>query len=121
MRRHPDFTDTVRSGRRAGRRTLVVHLAAPVSGGVPVPTLAGFVVSRQVGPSVIRHRVVRRLRPLVSARLSGLPVGSRLVVRALPPAAGASSAELAADLDAALRRAQAVRPETIPVGKVSDD
>jgi ribonuclease P protein component len=36
-------------------------------------------------------------------RLHLLPAGSTIVVRALPAAAGASSAELGADLDAALR------------------
>ena len=46
----------------------------------------------------------RRLRHLVSARLGTLPEGSALVVRALPAAATASSEELGADLDAALRR-----------------
>jgi len=67
-------------------------------------TRAGFVVSKAVGNSVVRHRVTRRLRHLVSARLGTLPAGSALVVRALPPSATASSAELEADLDAALRR-----------------
>jgi ribonuclease P protein component len=44
--------------------------------------------------------------------LSDFPTGTRLVVRALPPAATASSAELAAALDAALapRPAQDRRP-----------
>jgi ribonuclease P protein component len=54
---------------------------------------------------VVRHRVTRRLRHLVAARLDTLPAGSMLVVRALPPAATASSAELAADLDSGLRTA----------------
>ena len=44
-------------------------------------------------------------RETLAARLASLPPGARLVVRALPPAASASSAELAEDLDAALRRA----------------
>lgn len=66
---------------------------------------AGFVVSRAVGGSVVRHRVVRRLRHLVAARMDCLPHSTRLVVRALPPAAGASSDELATDLDAGLRGA----------------
>ncbi|MBB4687244.1 ribonuclease P protein component [Amycolatopsis jiangsuensis] len=70
----------------------------------PAVARAGFVVSKAVGNSVVRHRVTRRLRHLVSARLGTLPQGSSLVVRALPPAATASSAELGADLDAALRR-----------------
>ena len=40
-----------------------------------------------------------------SARLAELPPGTGVVVRALPPAALASSTELAADLDAGLRTA----------------
>ena len=68
---------------------------------------AGFVVSRAVGGSVVRHRVVRRLRHLLRGRLADLPAGSRLVVRALPPAADAPSSVLAHDLDSALRTALA--------------
>lgn len=64
----------------------------------------GFVVSKAVGGSVVRHQVARRLRHLMRDRLVELPDGSDVVVRALAPAATASSAELGADLDAALRR-----------------
>jgi ribonuclease P protein component len=81
----------------------VVHLDRPLGDGAP---RAGFVVSRAVGGSVVRHRVTRRLRHLVAPRLADLPPGARLVVRALPPAAGASSAELAEDLDSGLRAAR---------------
>lgn len=66
----------------------------------------GFVVSKQVGNSVVRHRVVRRLRAIVSARLSTLPKGTDIVVRALPAAADAASADLDADFGLALRRAE---------------
>jgi ribonuclease P protein component len=79
-----------------------VHLDVPESGAAGAPPRAGFVVSRAVGGSVVRHRVVRRLRHLVRERLAALPPGSRLVVRALPPAADAPSSVLAADLDSAL-------------------
>jgi len=41
----------------------------------------------------------------VAARLTELPAGAGLVVRALPTAATASSVELAADLDSGLRAA----------------
>ncbi|GAA5157932.1 MULTISPECIES: ribonuclease P protein component [Amycolatopsis] len=103
LRRSEDFREVMRRGSRAGRRRLVVHALV-----VPDPpassTRAGFVVSKAVGNSVVRHRVSRRLRHLVAARLGTVPPGSSLVVRALPPAATASSAELGADLDAALRR-----------------
>ena len=66
---------------------------------------AGFVVSKAVGNSVVRHAVARKLRHLVRPRLATLPGGSRLVVRALPGSATATSTELGADLDVALERA----------------
>ena len=61
-------------------------------------------VGRTVGNSVVRHRVIRRLRHLVRDRLALLPAGSLLVVRALPPAALASSADLGRDLDSAFAK-----------------
>lgn len=90
----------MRGGVRAGRRRLVLHALV----GSCETTKAGFVVSKAVGNSVVRHRVTRRLRHLVRPRLGTLPAGTALVVRALPAAADATSAQLAADLDAALRR-----------------
>ncbi len=63
-------------------------------------------VSRAVGGSVVRHRVARRLRHLVAPRLAELPADAMLVVRALPPAAAATSAELAEDLEAGVRAAR---------------
>ncbi|MBB5806798.1 ribonuclease P protein component [Saccharothrix ecbatanensis] len=72
------------------------------------PTLdqskVGFVVSKAVGNSVVRHQVSRRLRHVVRDRLDLLPPGTSLVVRALAPSAEASSAELGRDLDAALHK-----------------
>jgi ribonuclease P protein component len=64
----------------------------------------GFVVAKAVGPAVTRNRVKRRLRHLCRERIEGLPPGSLLVVRALPPAAKASYADLAAELDRCLVR-----------------
>ncbi len=72
----------------------------PAGGSVP---RAGLVVSKSVGGSVVRHRVSRRLRHLLAPRLGELPPGAWLVVRALPPAADATSAELGDDLDAGIR------------------
>ena len=77
----------------------------------PGPALVGFVVGRVVGNAVVRHRVQRRLRHLCRDRLDRLPPGSSLVVRALAPAAGATSAELALDLDRCLERSLAGRAE----------
>ncbi|MDT7574979.1 MAG: ribonuclease protein component [Pseudonocardiales bacterium] len=67
----------------------------------------GLIVGRTVGGSVERHRVSRRLRAQLAARLDRLPAGSGTVVRALPAAGAATSATLGADLDAALARLEA--------------
>lgn len=71
----------------------------------------GFVVSKAVGTAVIRHRVSRRLRHLMRDRLSALPAGTLVVVRALPAAADASSRELGTDLDAAMRKLRVLAPD----------
>lgn len=60
-------------------------------------------MSKAVGNAVARNRVKRQLRHLMRDRVDSLGQQS-LVVRALPAAAFATSADLAADLDAALRR-----------------
>lgn len=66
--------------------------------------LVGFVVSRAVGNAVVRNRVKRRLRAAMAQRLTGLPPGSRLVLRAGPPASTAPAARLAADVEQILAR-----------------
>jgi len=111
MTRRSEFDTAVRRGRRAGRARLVLHAhVEPPAPPAPVPAVpkVGFVVSRAVGGSVVRNRVVRRLRHLLRVRLSRLSPGTLLVVRALPPAATATCAELATDLDAALHRLRLV-------------
>ncbi|MEU6877564.1 ribonuclease P protein component [Streptomyces sp. NPDC046712] len=109
LRRREDFATAVRRGRRAGRPLLVVHLRSGATdphapGESASPTRAGFVVSKAVGGAVVRNQVKRRLRHLVRERLSELPPGSLVVVRALPGAGDADHAQLARDLDTALQR-----------------
>ena len=94
------FRQAVRSGSRAGSRTIVVHLLGIEEGDAQV----GFVVSRAVGNAVARNRVKRRLRHLARERLTSLPGSCVLVIRALPPAAQASWPELGDDLDRCLKR-----------------
>jgi ribonuclease P protein component len=65
---------------------------------------AGFVVSKAVGGAVTRNLVKRRLRHLVRQRLSLLPPGSLVVVRALSGSGEVDQTQLARDLDAALER-----------------
>ncbi len=102
----------VRGGARSGARRLVVHLSTTPPDDGSAPPRAGLVVSKAVGGAVERTLVKRRLRGLLAERLGGLEQGDRVVVRALPAAHRATSAELGSDLDAALAgaRRRANRP-----------
>ena len=71
------FQTAVRSGRRAGSRTLVVHLAVPA--GPARPARVGFVVSRAVGNAVVRNRLRRRFRALFAELAPELRPGTYLV------------------------------------------
>ena len=107
LRRSDDFRRAVRSGRRAGRRAVVLHLLVRddrADNAPAAPARVGFVVNKAVGNAVLRNRVHRRLRAVLTTRLPDLPAGSLTVVRALPSSAAASYDELAADVDGALGR-----------------
>jgi ribonuclease P protein component len=111
LRRRDEFAATIKSGGRASRGAVVVHVStrsgetsdparnAPISQGAR----AGFVVSKAVGGAVVRNKVKRRLRHLTRPHLANLPAGTDLVVRALPNAASRSYHDLDADLTQALR------------------
>jgi len=104
------FREAVRTGRRSGTRTVVVHLAVAGStsstddGPRSAAPQVGFVVSKAVGNAVVRNRVKRRLRHLAREHVSCLPGSAVLVVRALPAAAEATYDELRADLARGLAR-----------------
>jgi len=104
-----EFSRTIKRGRRAGTRTVVVHLLdrssrsdadIAVTGGPRV----GLIVSKAVGNAVIRHRTSRRLRHVVAALFDALPPTADLVIRALPASGAASSHDLDRDIRKALTR-----------------
>jgi ribonuclease P protein component len=121
-----EFAAVVRLGRRSASPRMVVHLLTghPGAQSDQAPSdqapRVGFVVSGKVGNAVVRHRVTRRLRALMRPQLAGLPAGTDVVVRALPAAASASSAELGVDLRAALagalRKSRSARAQSRAVG-----
>jgi ribonuclease P protein component len=103
VRRPEEFAVAVRDGRRVGASGLVLHLRTTAG---TAPSRAGFVVGRNVGTAVVRNRIRRQLRHLIAPRLVDLPVGTDLVLRALPAASTLSRRELAATLTALLERLQ---------------
>ena len=105
LRHSADFAAAVRAagGARSGSRLLVVH-ANQTDTRAGLPPRVGFVVSKAVGPAVVRNRTKRRLRSLMQQRSSLLPSGTDVVVRANPAAAQAKSIELASEIDVLLSR-----------------
>jgi ribonuclease P protein component len=111
LTRPASFRRAFKAGRRSGARTLVTHVVVAGDGTAGDEGVAeaagpqvGFVVSKAVGNAVVRNRVKRRLRHLARERIDLLDGVALLVVRAQPPAATASSAELGSDLDRCLER-----------------
>lgn len=102
-----DFKAAMKEGVRAGSRTLMVHVRTRPDVAVEGGPRFGLVVSKQVGNAVTRHAVSRKLRNVVLQRgvAETLPRNVDCVIRALPPAAGATSDELARDLRKALGKA----------------
>ncbi|WP_080792235.1 ribonuclease P protein component [Corynebacterium pacaense] len=113
------FRTTMRNGRRAGSKTLVVHLwdsAESLDGSGGSTEIAstggprfGLIVSKAVGNAVVRHRTSRRLRHVCSKIAAELSPTDFVVVRALAPSAEASSRDLEKDLVLAVNKARRVR------------
>lgn len=107
-----EFSRTVRRGQRIGRRDLVVHAYVHVyddlADGDSLVRVGGprfgLIVSKAVGNAVVRHRVARRLRHMCAQVVDELPADTDVVIRALPGAATADSAELLRQLRAGLRK-----------------
>lgn len=106
-----EFRKTIRKGKRAGRDTVVVHLCTNVfDDSNPDVNLGGprcgLVVSKAVGNAVTRHAVSRKLRHIFFELSSGIPADHRVVIRALPKAATATSEELFEDVRRAYEKAR---------------
>lgn len=103
-----DFEFAMRQGSRSGRATVVVYVKQTGN----AHSMAGFAVSKAVGGAVIRNRVKRRLRAVMSELLPPLPSGTSVVIRALPRSADVDFVRLRRDtadaLASALRKASLV-------------
>lgn len=100
-----DFRRTMKTGTRAGSRTLVVHQSARTEDIITGGPRFGLIVSKAVGNAVVRHRTSRRLRHICLGVVDTLDARIDVVIRALPAAGTATSAELERDFRAALRKA----------------
>ena len=71
---------------------------------IDIDLTAPFIVSKAVGNAVTRNLVRRRLKGIVEARIAAGLSGVDVVFRALPAAATAEFADLAAEVDRSLSR-----------------
>ncbi|MCI6574097.1 MAG: ribonuclease P protein component [Arcanobacterium sp.] len=92
MRASSDFATAIKRGKRRKTQTVAVHalyVSQPTQADLSNSTKVGFVVSKKVGNSVVRHRVTRQLRHIVRAVIP-FSRPALVVVRAQPRAATAS-------------------------------
>ncbi|MDO4909133.1 MAG: ribonuclease P protein component [Corynebacterium sp.] len=101
------FTSTTRNGKKARTSSMLVSAYIPkaeasiVTWGGP---RFGFVISKKVGNSVVRHGLARKFRHICRKHVDILPKECSVVIRALPRAAEASSQDLEADFLQALNK-----------------
>lgn len=98
MRASAEFARALK-GTRSGSSRLVVVIGDVNADIADLPPKVGFVVSKRVGNSVVRHRVYRQLRHVMREHLDLLEPGESVVVRALPPINGSSSETIASDVE----------------------
>ncbi|MGA7205918.1 MAG: ribonuclease P protein component [Specibacter sp.] len=102
MRTSANFSHTVRSGVRNGRRNLVLYVASSLP---DAPSQVGFIVAKTVGNAVTRNLVKRRLREIAVETIRRHPYGINVVVRALPASADAVWGDLVSDYQRAFSKA----------------
>jgi ribonuclease P protein component len=112
LRSARDFARVRQEGRTVAANCLALgyarspRLDGPSGPQPALPARVGFAVSKRVGGAVVRNRVKRRLRETVRRRLWALASGWDLVIIARPPAATATSAALAGELEHLLARSK---------------
>jgi ribonuclease P protein component len=96
-----DFRSTVRTGRRVATPHALLYVAQREHGDA---TRVGFIVSKSVGNAVTRNLVTRRLRAIGRDVVVLTPVGTDLVIRALPGSPGVSWTTLQSEILNGLER-----------------
>lgn len=100
LRKSLEIAQTLKVGKRYPAKFLVFHIAP----GLTNRTRFAFAVGKNVGNSVVRHKVIRRLRHLVMDHYPKFPANSDVVVRALPGIDNASHSELQSSFESALTK-----------------
>lgn len=90
----------MRRGRRVATDWAIIHVASTEH---DTPRF-GFVVSKAVGPAVVRNVVKRRLRAVCRELMGTVPAGTDVIVRALPGSSEVDWTTLHSELAAGVSR-----------------
>jgi ribonuclease P protein component len=104
LRKSSEISAVMKSGTRFSAKLVVIHVAQTSSENTKV----AFAVGKNVGNSVVRHKVTRQLRHAITPLINNFPVGSHVVVRALPGASQASFTQLSENLKFATSKVTAL-------------
>ena len=88
-------------GKRVSGENFLLYVATPTNGersGAPVKV--GLIVGKNVGNSVMRHRVSRQIRHGIAPHLNRFSEGTLLLFRAHPGAAKSAEQNLNAEISA---------------------
>lgn len=100
LRRASDFA-LASKGMRVSGENFLLYVATPTKGeqaGAPVKV--GLIVGKNVGGSVVRHRVSRQIRHAIAPHLAQFPNGTLLLFRAHPGAATRINKNLSGEVSA---------------------
>lgn len=86
-----DFARATKSGLRSSSSHFVGYLH--IESESTHPSRVGLIIGKNIGGSVLRHRLARTIRHYLREHYSKLPVGSLLVIRALTNAGQADYAQ----------------------------
>ena len=100
LRKSSEISAVMKSGTRFSAKLVVLHVAI----GSNEHTKVAFAVGKNVGNSVVRHKVTRQLRHAITPLIASFPTGSHVVVRALPDSSQASFTQLSENLKFALSK-----------------
>ena len=100
LRKSSDISAVMKSGAKFSAKLVVLHVTQSSS----EHTKVAFAVGKNVGNSVVRHKVTRQLRHAIAPLIANFPAGSYVVVRALPEASQASFSQLSENLKFALSK-----------------
>ncbi len=86
-------------GVRVSGENFLLYVATPGDGeAAGAPVKVGLIVGKNVGGSVVRHRVSRQIRHAIAPHLSQFPDGTLLLFRAHPGAARTADKNLSGEI-----------------------